>query len=180
MESSLYNQYKEKIVPELKEQFGFDNIMQVPEIEKVVLNVGYGKHNKDKSYIENVERTLSMITGQKPVSNKAKKSISNFKIREGMNIGASVTLRGEQMYEFVYRLVNLALPRVRDFRGLKRKGFDGHGNYTMGIKEQLAFPEVGTDSVDMIHGMEITVVTSANSDEPAIALLEKLGFPFKK
>jgi large subunit ribosomal protein L5 len=179
MQSILYKQYKEKVVPALKEEFGYKNIMQVPKIEKVVINVGYGKHAKDKNYIEHVEKVLGAISGQKPVHNKSKKSISNFKIRQGMNIGVSVLLRGDKMYDFLYRLINLALPRVRDFRGISPKSFDKQGNYSLGIKEQLAFPEITADMSDVIHGLEITVVTNAKSKEEGLSLLKKIGFPFK-
>src|SRR3989338_11423698 len=143
MASRLYTQYKDRIVPALKQERGYKNVMQVPRIMKVVLNVGFGRHAKEEKYIEAVERTLKLITGQKSVRNKSKKSISNFKIREGMEIGASVTLRGKRMYEFLDKLINLTLPRVRDFRGLSIDSFDGCGNYTFGFKEQLAFPEIG-------------------------------------
>ncbi len=179
MEPVLYTQYKKEVVPALKEEFGYKNIMQVPKIKKVIVNVGYGRHVKDKSYIDKVENTLATITGQKPVHNKARKSISNFKIRAGMPIGASVTLRGKSMYDFLYRLNHLALPRVRDFRGISKKGFDKQGNYTLGLKEQIAFPELGAETADFVHGMEITVVTSANSKKEGESLLSKLGFPFK-
>lgn len=179
MKSELYKQYKDKVVPALEEEFGYKNIMQVPKIEKVVLNVGYGKHIKDKSFIENIEKSLTAITGQKVIHNKARKSISNFKVREGMNIGASVTLRGDKMYEFLYKLVNLALPRVRDFRGINPKGFDGKGNYTFGLKEHLAFPEITAEMGDLTHGLEITVVTNAKDNKEGLSLLTKLGFPFK-
>lgn len=179
MESVLYKQYKEKVAPAMKEAFGYKNMMQVPKIEKVILNVGYGRHAKDNSFIENVEKTLSAVAGQKPLHNKARKSISNFKIREGMAIGASVTLRGEKMYDFLYKFINLTLPRVRDFRGLNPKVFDGNGNCTIGIKEHIAFPEVSSDAVDKIHGLEIVLVTTAKSDKEGLTLLKQLGFPFK-
>jgi len=167
-------------VPVLKEKFGFTNIMQVPKVEKVVVNVGYGRHHKDKAVIERVDRTLRAITGQKPVHNKAKKSISNFKIREGVEVGASVTLRGEAMYDFLYKLVHLVLPRVRDFRGLSPKGFDCQGNYSFGLKDQTAFPEVSADMVDQTHGVEVTVATNARTREEGMALLTEIGFPFKQ
>jgi len=179
MKSILHKQYKEKIAPALKEEFGYKNVMQVPKILKVVLNVGYGKHVKDKNFIDNVEKTLAAISGQKPIHNKSKKSISNFKIREGMNIGASVTLRGDTMYDFLYKLVNLVFPRVRDFRGISPKGFDRQGNYTIGIKEQVAFPEVTAGMGDTVHGFEITVVTDAENKEEGFSLLKRIGFPFK-
>lgn len=177
--SVLATQYKEQVVPALKEQFGYKNIMQVPSVEKVTINVGYGKKHKDKAYIETVEETLRAISGQKPVHNKAVKSISNFKIREGMDIGCSVTLRGEAMYEFLFKLIHTALPRVRDFRGISPKSFDRQGNYSLGIKESIAFPEITADSIDKIHPLQIVVTTSATNREEGRALLEKLGFPFR-
>ena len=180
MESALYTQYKDVVAPALKEQFGYANIMQVPKIEKVTVNVGYGRQAKDKAYIENVDNTLRMITGQKPVHNKAKKSISNFKIREGMEIGASVTLRGARMYEFLYRLINLTFPRVRDFRGISPKSFDKQGNYSFGLRENIAFPEINADAIEKIHPLEIVVTTTAGNKEEGFALLEKLGFPFQE
>jgi len=180
MKSELYKIYKKKVVPALKKERGYSNIMQVPRVEKVTLNVGYGRNAKDNALIERIEHTLSLITGQKPVRTKAKKSISNFKIREGVEIGACVTLRGEKMYDFLYKLVNLTFPRVRDFRGLNPKSFDGNGNYTIGLKENLAFPEITGDAANMAHGLEIVVTTNAKNDEDGLALLEKLGFPFKK
>lgn len=180
MESALYTQYKQAVVPKLKEQFGFTNVMQVPGVEKVVINVGFGRHNKDKQYIDGVLRTLEKISGQKPLLNKAKKSISNFKIREGMDIGASVTLRGAKMYDFLYKMIHLTFPRVRDFRGLNPKSFDSKGNFTVGFKENLAFPEMGVDANDLIHGIEVTVTTTADNQEQGLALLTELGFPFRK
>ena len=180
MSTALQTQYKDTVVPKLKEQFGYKNVMQVPAIEKVVINVGFGRHTKDKQYIEGVEKTLQKITGQKPVLNKAKKSISNFKIREGQIIGASVKLRGQLMYDFLYKLIHLTLPRVRDFRGLNPKSFDGQGNFSIGFKENLAFPEMGVDAQDLIHGIEIVVSTTANTAEEGLALLTEIGFPFKK
>lgn len=180
MKPELYKIYKEKIVPELKEELGLQNIMQVPKIEKVVLNVGYGRNAKDKAFIERVEKTLTLISGQKVVRNKAKKSISNFKIREGMEIGSSVTLRGYKMYEFLYKLINLTFPRVRDFRGIDLKSFDGKGNYTLGFKEQLAFPEISGDAADNIHGLQLIINTTAGNNEAGKVLLTKLGFPFRK
>lgn len=180
MESRLYKKYKKEIVPALQKELVYKNVMQVPRLEKVTLNVGYGRFIRDKAYIEHVEKTLGLITGQKPVHNKAKKSISNFKIREGMNIGISVTLRGKRMYDFVDKLVTVVLPRVRDFRGLKPKSFDDKGNYTIGFKEQTAFPEIKGEAVDKIYGLEVTIVTNAKSKQEGLALLSQLGFPFKK
>ena len=177
--SVLQKQFSTTIIPTLKEQLSVANIMQVPEVKKVTVNVGYGRHHKDKAFIENVEKTLLAITGQKPVHNKAKKSISNFKIREGMDIGMSVTLRGDQMYEFLYRLINLALPRVRDFRGLSVKAFDRQGNYAIGLKESIAFPEVNAEHQDKIHGLQIVVSKTTKNKEEGIALLKALGMPLK-
>lgn len=181
MASRLQTFYQETVAPALKSEGGYRNIMQVPKVVKVVLNVGFGRHAKEEKYIESVEKTLKAISGQKPMRNKSKKSISNFKIREGMVIGASVTLRGDRMYEFLDRLISLTLPRVRDFRGLEPKSFDKQGNYTFGFKEHLAFPEIaGVEAADIVHGIEITVSTSATSRDEGFALLKKLGFPFKK
>jgi len=180
MASRLYTQYKDTVVPALKEQFGYKNIMQVPKITRVTLNVGYGRNAKDKSFIENVERTLTDISGQKPLHNKAKKSISNFKIREGMPIGASVTLRGTRMYDFLDKLISVTFPRVRDFRGINPKAFDKAGNYTIGFKENIAFPEINTDAVEKIHGLQVVITTTARNQEEGLALLTGLGFPFKK
>lgn len=179
MESRLYKKYRTEIVPALKEKLGLRNVMQVPKLTKVVLNVGYGRFVKEAALVEVVEDTLRVISGQKPVHNKSRKSISNFKIREGMNIGASVTLRGKKMYDFVDKLVSITLPRVRDFRGLSRKSFDQRGNYCVGFKEHNAFPEVKVESMDKLHGLEVVVCTSAKNREEGAALLEQLGFPFK-
>ncbi len=179
MESRLQKQYREKVIPALQEQFGYKNIMRVPKLKKVVLNVGYGRNLKDPSFIENIEKTLRTITGQSPVHNKSKKSISNFKIREGQKIGISVTLRGKKMYDFIQKLISVTLPRVRDFRGLNRESFDKKGNYTLGFKEHIAFPEIKGDSIEKIHGLQIIINTSANNKEEGEALLGKLGFPFK-
>jgi large subunit ribosomal protein L5 len=180
MESVLYTQYKKEIVPALKEELGYSNIMEVPRVEKIVLNVGYGKHVKDAAFIENVEKTLSLITGQKPVHNKAKKSISNFKIREGMDIGMSVTLRGKSMYDFLYKIIHLTLPRVRDFRGVTTKAMDRQGSYTLGLKEHLAFPEVVGNHAEKVHGLQIVIATTAKNQKEGMALFTKLGIPFKK
>lgn len=180
MSSVLSTQYKTVTVPALQEQFGYANGMQVPKLEKIVLNVGYGRQHKDKAFIDMVEKTLRSITGQQPVHNKSAKSISNFKIREGVPVGASVTLRGTRMYDFLYRLIHLALPRVRDFRGLNPKSFDGHGNYAIGLKECNAFPEITVDSLEKIHGLEIVIRTTAKTDEEAKALLESLGLRFRE
>jgi len=180
MANALYTQYKETVVPKLQKDLELKSVMQVPKIEKVVINVGFGRHTKDKQYIEGVQKTLRKITGQNPLLNKAKKSISNFKIREGQEIGASVTLRGDKMYDFLYKMIHLTFPRVRDFRGLNPKSFDKQGNYTIGFKESFAFPEMGTDAQDLIHGIEVTITTTAQSPEHGHALLSELGFPFRK
>lgn len=179
MESVLYTNYKKNVVPALKKDFGFKNVMQVPKVTKVVLNVGYGRHAKESAYIENIEKTLTAISGQKPVHNKAKKAISNFKTRVGMDIGMSVTLRGPRMYEFLYRLIHITFPRVRDFRGLTTKGFDKQGNFTVGFKENIAFPESRIETPDKIHGLQLIVSTSARNKEEGLALLRQMGFPFK-
>ena len=162
--------YTDEIVNQLKEKFGYENVMQIPKLEKVVINMGLGS--------ENAVEELSIIAGQKPVVTKAKKSVANFKVREGMNIGAKVTLRGDRMYYFVDKLINIVLPRVRDFRGIPDTSFDGRGNYAMGLKEQLIFPEINYDDVDKIRGMDIVFVTTAKTDEEAKALLQMMGMPF--
>ncbi len=178
-EPTLYTKYKSTVAPALKDAFGYKNVMQVPRVEKVVVNVGYGRHTKDKQYIEQIEKTLTRITGQKPVHNKSRKAISNFKIREGQNIGISVTLRGRSMYEFLNKLINVTFPRVRDFRGINPKSFDPQGNYAIGFKEHIAFPEIGGEAVDNLHGLEVTVTTTASNKQEGLALLKGLGFPFR-
>lgn len=180
MSANLYQDYKKKTIPALKEQFGYKNIMQVPKVLKVVLNAGVGRFVKEPNFIDNVEKTLAKITGQKPVRTKAKKAISNFKIRQGMEIGVMVTLRGPRMYQFLEKLVKVTFPRVRDFHGLSNSGFDKGGNYTIGFKENLAFPEVKAEEIDKMHGLQVTVVTTAQSKEECRALLLNLGFPFVK
>lgn len=172
--------YKNKVVPELMKEFGYKNIMQVPKLEKIVINMGLGEAVRDIKVIDSAMKDLSAITGQKPVVTRAKKSIASFKLRAGMPIGCKVTLRGARMYEFLDRLINFAMPRIRDFKGVSDKGFDGKGNYTLGIKEQIIFPEVDYDKVDKIRGMNITINTTANTDEEGKALLKQLGMPFKK
>ena len=172
--------YKETVVPALKEQFGYKNINEVPKLEKIVLNMGLGEvKDNSKSFGIAVDE-LTAIAGQKAVATTAKKAISNFKVRQGMKIGAKVTLRGNRMYEFLDRLISIALPRVRDFKGVSTKAFDGKGNYAMGIKEQLIFPEISYDKVDKVRGLDVVFVTSAKSDEEAKALLVALGIPFRK
>ena len=171
--------YLEVVRPALTEQFGYVNPNQVPKIQKVVLNVGVGDASKNQKLMESVVDEIQAITGQKAMITRARKSISNFSLREGMPVGASVTLRQNRMYEFLDRLVSAALPRVRDFRGLPTRSFDGRGNYTMGVKEQIIFPEIDYDRVNKIHGMDITVVTSTHKDDEGLALLRLMGFPFR-
>lgn len=178
-DSRLYTIYKNEIISKLTEEFQYTNIMAVPKLEKIVLNVGVGESIQDKKVLDTIVSNMALITGQKPITTKAKKSISNFKLREGMPIGCKVTLRGRIMYEFLDRLVTLALPRTRDFQGVPDKSFDGRGNYTMGIKEHTIFPEIDTDKVTKMHGMDVTFVTSAATDEEAYALLKHFGMPFK-
>lgn len=175
----MQTQYNNTVVPALKKELGYKNRMQVPRLVKATVNVGYGRHAKDSAYIDRVTETLATITGQKPVHNKAKKSISNFKTRQGMAIGASVTLRGARMYEFLYKLTHLVFPRVRDFRGLSPKSFDRRGNYSVGFKEHIAFPEITTYSPDAIFGLQVVIHTSAKSTEEGEALLRHLGFPLR-
>lgn len=172
--------YKEQVVPALMEKFQYESIMQAPKIEKVVINMGVGEAKENQKFLDNAVEELTIIAGQKPVVTKAKKSISNFKVREGMAVGCKVTLRGEHMYEFLDKLFNIALPRVRDFRGVSKTAFDGRGNYALGIKEQLIFPEINYDKIDKIRGMDIIITTTANSDEEARELLKLMGMPFSK
>ena len=177
--SVLQERYKEDIVTALMEQFEYDNIMEVPEMKKIVINMGLGDAGEDANLLDQAVESLEDITGQKPVITRAKKSVSNFKIRKGMPIGCKVTLRGEQMYEFLYKLVNVALPRVRDFRGLSPDSFDGRGNYSLGIDNYTVFPELNVEDVGAILGMDITIVTTAETDEEARELLSQLGVPYK-
>jgi large subunit ribosomal protein L5 len=172
--------YKKEIVPELMKKFGYKSVMQAPKLHKIVVNMGVGAAVADAKLLEEAVKELETITGQKPSIRKSKKAISNFKLREGVNIGAMVTLRRERMYEFLDRLINVALPRVRDFRGLSDKSFDGRGNYSLGVKEQIIFPEINVDRVTKILGMDITIVTTANSDNEAYELLQAFGVPFRK
>ncbi len=178
-EPRLYRHYLDHVKPALQAQFGFRNPHQIPRIEKVVVNVGIGEAARNQKLLDSVVEELAAITGQQPVVNRARKSVSNFALREGMPVGVSVTLRKKRMYEFLDRLVSVAIPRVRDFRGLSTRSFDGRGNYTLGIKEQIIFPEVNYDRVEKVHGMDITVVTSTNKDDEAFALLKAMGFPFR-
>lgn len=176
----LYDRYTNEAIPALKKEFGYTNPMQLPRIEKVVLNVGLGEAVSNAKLIEVVCNEIGAITGQKPVVTKARKSIASFKLRQGMPIGVTVTLRRDRMYEFLDRLMNIALPRVRDFRGVSSKAFDGKGNYTLGIKEHIIFPEIAIDKIEKVYGMNICVVTSARTDDEARSLLKYLGMPFKK
>lgn len=178
--NALKVRYKKDIVPAMMKDFSFRNVMEVPIVEKMVINIGMGEALDTPNSLDAAVKDLSTITGQKPVITKAKKSVANFKLREGRQIGVKVTLRGERMWALLDRLVNIALPRVRDFRGVSPDSFDGRGNYTMGIREQLIFPEINYDSIDKIRGMEITFVTTAKNDEHAKALLGYLGMPFRK
>jgi large subunit ribosomal protein L5 len=177
---SLKQYYKETVMPALKEELGLKNVMQVPRLQKIVLNMGVGAAVANRKVLDEAVDTMTAITGQKAVVTKAKNAISNFKLREGMGIGARVTLHGDNMWDFLYRFININLPRVRDFRGIPRRGFDGNGNYTMGVKEQTVFVEIDIDKISTTLGMDITFVTSAKTDEEGRALLEKLGMPFRK
>ncbi len=172
--------YNEKVAPALQERFGYENVMQIPRLKKIVINMGVGDAASNRKILDEAVDTLTAISGQKAVVTTAKKAISNFKLREGMGIGAKVTLHGANMWDFLYRFVNISLPRVRDFRGLARRGFDGRGNFTLGIKEQTIFVEIDIDKVAHTFGMDISFVTSANTDEEGRALLETLGLPFRK
>ncbi|MEJ8751783.1 50S ribosomal protein L5 [Lagierella sp. ICN-221743] len=180
MTSRLVEKYRNEVVPAITESFGYKNVMQVPKLEKIVINIGLGSHKDNPKAVESAVRDLTTITGQKPVVTKARKSIANFKLREGMSVGCKVTLRGEKMYDFFDKLVSISLPRVRDFRGVSSTSFDGRGNYSLGIKEQLIFPEIEYDMVDEIRGMDIVIVTTAETDEESKKLLELMGMPFKK
>lgn len=176
----LKRRYLEEIAPAVREQLGIENVMRTPKLDKIVVNVGLGEAVNDSKAMEGALRDLAMITGQKPKVNRARKSIASFKIREGMPIGAKVTLRGDRMWEFFDRLLSVALPRVRDFRGLNAKSFDGNGNYTFGLTEQLVFPEIDYDDIDAVRGMDVTIVTTAENDEQGRALLDAYNFPFVK
>jgi len=172
--------YKEEIAPELFEELSFENVMQIPKITKIVVNIGVGEALENPKVLDEAVRDMTTITGQHPVVTKSKKSIANFKLRAGMPVGVKVTLRGDRMWSFLDRLVNVALPRVRDFRGISPDSFDGRGNYTLGLREQLIFPEINYDDVQTVQGMEITIVTTADNDDQARALLTKVGMPFRK
>jgi len=176
----MHERYRKEVAPALFKAFKFKNVMQVPRIEKVVVNIGLGEAMDNPKALEAAVSDLTQITGQKPIMTKARKSIANFKLREGRLIGSKVTLRGDRMWSFLDRLLNIALPRVRDFRGVSANAFDGRGNYTLGLRDQLVFPEIEYDKIDKMRGMEITIVTSARNDDTARALLQMLGMPFKK
>lgn len=175
----LRKRYREEIVPKLREQFGFTSVMQVPRLEKIVINMGTGSSEKDPKHLENSIRDMTLIAGQKPVTTIAKKAISNFKLREGMKIGCKVTLRGDRMYHFFDKLATVVLPRIRDFQGLSPNSFDGRGNYALGLKEQLVFPEIPYDTFDRIRGMDVIICTSAKNDEESRAFLKMMGLPLR-
>lgn len=180
MTARLREIYKNQVFPALKEKFQYKNVMEVPKLEKITINMGLGEAKDNAKIMETAVREISVITGQKPVVTRARKSIANFKVRQGMPVGAKVTLRGENMYEFADKLFNISFPRVCDFKGVSKDSFDGRGNYSMGVKEQLIFPEINYDEVDMVKGMNIVFTTTAKTDEEACALLELLGLPFEK
>lgn len=180
MVNTLKERYTTEIVPKLKEQFSYTNIHQVPKVIKITVNRGLGEASQNAKALESSIAELATITGQKPVVTRAKKAIAGFKIRQGMPVGVMVTLRGERMYAFLERLINLALPRIRDFRGVSANSFDGRGNYSLGVREQLIFPEIDYDTIDQIRGLDISIVTTANTDEEGRALLKEMGMPFRK
>ena len=178
--SRLQEYYRETVVPQLQKQFDYSNVMQVPRLSKITLNMGVGEAVGDKKVMDRAVGDMTAIAGQKPIVTNARKSVASFKIRDGWPVGCKVTLRRERMYEFLDRLVNIAIPRIRDFRGLNRKSFDGRGNFSMGVKEQIMFPEIDFDQIDAIRGMDITITTTAKTDEEALALLQAFNFPFKE
>ncbi|MFD1363538.1 50S ribosomal protein L5 [Lentibacillus salinarum] len=178
--NTLKQQYQNDVLPSLMNKFDYDSVMQAPNIEKIVINMGIGDAVQNSKALDNAVEELALISGQKPVVTRAKKSIAGFRLREGMPIGTKVTLRGDRMYEFLQKLIAVSLPRVRDFRGISKKAFDGRGNYTLGIKEQLIFPEINYDKVNKVRGMDIVIVTTSNTDEEARELLTQLGMPFQK
>jgi large subunit ribosomal protein L5 len=180
LKPKLHEEYEKTVVPALMEKFGYKNRMAVPRLEKIVINMGIGEARDNPKLIESARRDLSMIVGQMPKITKARKAVSNFKIREGMSIGCSVTLRGKRMYEFLYRFIAVACPRIRDFRGFMDRSFDGHGNFTFGLNDQTIFPEVELDKVERTQGMSITIATTAGTDDEGRALIKSLGFPFRK
>jgi len=178
--SRLKDKYRQEIAPALKTQFGYSSVMEIPRLEKIVLNMGLGEAIQNPKVLESATSELAIISSQKPIITKAKRSISNFKLRQGMSIGAKVTLRGERMWSFLDKLMNVNLPRVRDFRGVSSRSFDGRGNYSLGVREQLIFPEIDYDKVDKLRGIDITIVTTATTDEEAFELLKALGMPFRQ
>lgn len=178
--AKLHDIYRQEVIKKLTEQFGYKTVMQVPRIEKITLNMGVGEALTDKKILENAAADMAAISGQKPLITKARKSVAGFKIREGYPIGCKVTLRGERMWEFLERLICIAMPRIRDFRGVSDKSFDGKGNYSMGVREQIIFPEIDYDKVDQVRGLDITITTSARTDEEGRALLAAFNFPFRK
>ena len=180
MAAALKETYQNDVAPALMKKFGYKSVMQIPKLDKVVINVGCGEARENSKVVDAIVKDLSIITGQKPIVCRAKKSVANFKLREGMPVGVKVTLRGDRMYEFLERFFNLALPRVRDFRGINPNSFDGRGNYAMGVKEQLIFPEIEYDKIDAVRGMDIIMVTTANTDEEGRELLKALGAPFSE
>jgi large subunit ribosomal protein L5 len=180
MKSRLAEKYLTEVIPQLKDRLGYNNVMQVPKLEKIVLSIGLGEATQEPKVLEAAEKHLATISGQHPVTTRAKKSISAFKLRAGMPIGMMVTLRGKRMYDFFDKLVNVVLPRFRDFRGVSRDSFDGRGNYSLGMKEQIVFPEIDYDKVDKVRGLEVTIVSTANNDDEARALLELMGMPFRR
>lgn len=180
MTSRLKEKYQNEVVGKLTEQFGYENVHEVPKLTKIVINVGLGEAKDNQNILNAAKDEIALITGQRPIELKAKKSVANFKLREGQAIGAKVTLRREKMYDFLDKLISISLPRVRDFRGTNPNSFDGRGNYSLGIKEQLIFPEIKYDDVDFLHGMDISIVTTAKTDEEAKAFLELMGMPFRK
>lgn len=180
MENRLKVKYKEEVTPKLVEQFAYTSVMQVPKVEKIVLNMGVGDAVANAKSLDKAVDELALISGQKPVITRAKKSIAGFRLREGMPIGCKVTLRGQRMYDFLDKLISVSLPRVRDFQGVSNRSFDGRGNYTLGVREQLIFPEISYDNIDKVRGLDIVIVTTAQTDEESHALLKELGMPFKK
>lgn len=179
MKPRLQEHYEQNVRPKLAKEFGYENPHEIPRLEKIVLNVGVGEASENPKLLDSVVEVLGVITGQQPVVTRARQSISNFNLREGQPVGAAVTLRGQNMYEFLDRFINVAVPRIRDFRGFASRSFDGRGNYTVGVKEQVIFPEVDYDRIERVHGMDVTIVTSTDKDDEALALLREMGMPFR-
>lgn len=175
----LQEQYNKEIIPALKEKFGYTNVMAVPKIKQVNLNIGVGRFLKDNKFMESIKKDFTKLAGQAPVETMARKSVAGFKVREGQQVGLTVTIRGQRMYEFLDKLISVAMPRIKDFRGVSRKGFDGRGNYNLGLKEHLVFPEISQEALEHIFGLQVTIVTNAGKDEPAYELLKQMKFPFK-